>query len=65
MVMSSMNEEQWLRGIIYFVGVFGSLWTSWEVSSHTWNWDEFGIFHLTDSIFCFIYSNLCNMSRGI
>jgi hypothetical protein len=32
MVMSSMSDEQWLRGIIYFVGVFGSLWTAWEVS---------------------------------
>ena len=32
MVKSSMNNEDWLRGIIYFVGVFGSLWTSWEIA---------------------------------
>ena len=30
LLKSSMNAEHWLRGIIYFVGVFGSLWTSWE-----------------------------------
>ena len=32
MVKSSMNGRDWLRGIIYFVGIFGTLWTSWEVS---------------------------------
>eukprot|EP00574_Skeletonema_japonicum_P008487 CAMPEP_0201721756 /NCGR_PEP_ID=MMETSP0593-20130828/6355_1 /ASSEMBLY_ACC=CAM_ASM_000672 /TAXON_ID=267983 /ORGANISM="Skeletonema japonicum, Strain CCMP2506" /LENGTH=854 /DNA_ID=CAMNT_0048212625 /DNA_START=72 /DNA_END=2637 /DNA_ORIENTATION=+ len=32
MLKSSMNNEHWLRGIIYFVGVFGSLWTSWEIA---------------------------------
>ena len=32
LLKSSMNEEHWLRGIIYFVGVFGSLWTSWEIA---------------------------------
>lgn len=32
MVKSSMTDEHWLRGIIYFVGVFGSLWTSWEIA---------------------------------
>lgn len=32
MVKSSMTDEHWLRGIIYFVGLFGSLWTSWEIA---------------------------------
>ena len=32
MIKSSMSDQHWLRGIIYYVGCFGSLWTSWEVS---------------------------------
>lgn len=31
MLVSAMNTEDWLRGIIYFVGTFGPLWTTWEV----------------------------------
>ena len=32
MLVSAMNSENWLRGIIYYVGTFGPLWNSWELS---------------------------------
>ena len=32
MLVSAMNSENWLRGIIYYVGSFGPLWNSWELS---------------------------------
>jgi len=30
MLISAMNSEDWLRGIIYFVGIFGPLYVTWE-----------------------------------
>ena len=30
MLITAMNLDDWLRGIIYFVGIFGPLFVSWE-----------------------------------
>jgi PAS domain-containing protein len=30
LLISSMSRENWLRGIIYFVGIFGPLFLTWE-----------------------------------
>mmetsp|Transcript_17451 Transcript_17451/g.32709 ORF Transcript_17451/g.32709 Transcript_17451/m.32709 type:complete len:501 (+) Transcript_17451:1795-3297(+) len=32
MLISSMNEQHFLRGAIYYIGTFGPLWNSWETS---------------------------------
>lgn len=32
MLTSAMNDEHWLRGILYYVGTFGPLWITWETS---------------------------------
>ena len=33
LLMSAMSDsQQWLRGIIYYLGTFGPLWGTWEVS---------------------------------
>lgn len=32
MLCSSLNEEHWFRGIIYYIGMFGPLFTTWETS---------------------------------
>ncbi|KAL7539976.1 hypothetical protein ACHAXR_009774 [Thalassiosira sp. AJA248-18] len=32
MLTTAMNSEHWLRGCIYYVGTFGPLWGTWEVS---------------------------------
>eukprot|EP00571_Detonula_confervacea_P011661 CAMPEP_0172312424 /NCGR_PEP_ID=MMETSP1058-20130122/17467_1 /TAXON_ID=83371 /ORGANISM="Detonula confervacea, Strain CCMP 353" /LENGTH=407 /DNA_ID=CAMNT_0013025873 /DNA_START=13 /DNA_END=1232 /DNA_ORIENTATION=+ len=32
LLISGMNAEEWLRGIIYYVGAFGPLWSTWEIS---------------------------------
>jgi hypothetical protein len=29
MLMSAMNADDWLRGLIYFVGIFGALYQTW------------------------------------
>jgi low temperature requirement protein LtrA len=33
LLMSAMSDSrQWLRGVIYYLGTFGPLWGTWEVS---------------------------------
>jgi hypothetical protein len=32
MLTTSMNSQHWLRGIIFYIGTFGPLWTTWESS---------------------------------
>lgn len=34
MLISAMNDEHWPRGVIYFLGMFGPLYATWEVTTY-------------------------------
>ena len=54
MLISALNKDDWLRGLIYFVGIFGPLYITWE--SDTYYSSRYTVVDLSHRLYSMIRS---------